>query len=975
MKAPKASYVILLLLVLFPFSVFSQPPSKLDKSGKEAQLPSANIPEKYKKMIEENEKYFETVKEGKDYVPGERILVFAEGVSGDEAVQIAREAGAKKVKPVAPGKTKLVISLAKFESEEVAQAAEKELKKNPKVVLVAKNKLLRIPPVIKEQTSFAPSAATKDPLRPYQWWLDKIKDNIAPPPTGDTGRLIAVLDSGVDYNHEDLQGQVVLGYDWVNNDTDPYDDNGHGTHVAGIIAAKRDNLKGIAGIAPNYKVYAVKVCNAYGSCPLDAIINGIYEAASNPYVDVISMSLGGYDYRDGDAYFLLCKACSDAIQQGKAVVAAAGNEANLPLYDFDLENGVVGDYEVTVVPAGCPGVVGVASTDEHDFRAFFSNYAVGALSDLTEFAAPGWAVLSTVPGNGYEALSGTSMATPIVSAAIARVKAYWNYTNVFDAVYRLLSTGTTLSSSNGFPVPTKRVDIARALGYTGSGIQGYVYSAEGHEGPLGGAKVTIIAGPSGIVGRYVFTNNAGFYTFANLPVGTYTLQVSKAGYIGYTIKVTVPAGGFAENANFYLVKKADKDTAKVVVTWDSVNPGLDGLAGWLLYDLDHPDMPAWYQAAGSMPTLFVRILPDNFIVSQRTEWGSLAGPPYALLLRDAWDFKPVTSAAFKVIKGRTVDVAVAISPYFTEWGILKGRRFTVRLFVGDKLYQTVELGTGTTGTADFWWTVLSYTTGAKVVNKREPLENFVHPGILDEPPYVKVSGAPIILVDYDGSRYWPGYEKWYKDLLESGEYKYTYWDAAWLGPPSADDLKPYKVLVIFSRYGWASAFYDRYTRSAFASYMATTGKRALVTGQDEGWVLHEVLMPKADVWYNTYLKALYVADYWPYYTDSQGCLVALQGASGDPIGDGLTLFLSGCEGYGGAGNQYFPDVILPYGGSLAVFYYMYPDGSVSPYAGGVRWSDTYGRKLVYLSFGVEGVTDDEARATLMDRILKWLLAP
>jgi len=263
---------------------------------------------------------------------------------------------------------------------------------------------------------------------------------------------------------------------------------------------------------------------------------------------------------------LLCTACSYAMQQGKAVVAAAGNEANLPLYYYDLGNGVVGDYEVTVVPAGCPGVIGVAATDEHDSRVFFSNYAVGALSDLAEFAAPGWAVLSTLPNNTYGAWSGTSMATPIVSAAIARVKAYWGYANVFDAVNRLLSTGATLGPSNGFPIPTKRVDIARALGYTGSGIQGYVYSAEGYEGPLGGAKVTIIAGPSGTVGKYAFTNNLGFYTFPGLPAGTYTLQVSKADYISYTIKVTVPAGGFAENANFYLVKKADKDTAKVVVT-------------------------------------------------------------------------------------------------------------------------------------------------------------------------------------------------------------------------------------------------------------------------------------------------------------------------------------------------------------------------------------------------------------------------
>ena len=970
----KISYLGILLLVLvalLPFA-FSQPPSKPARGGEELQQ-EISIPEKYMQLIKENEKYFETVKEGKDYVPGERIVVFLETVSKDEALQVLREAGAKEAIPLAPGKARRLMHLVKFENEEAAQAAEKQLKKNPKVALVAKNKLLRIPPVIKEQISLTPSAASKDPFRPYQWWLDKIKDNIAPPPTGGTGRLIAVLDTGVDYNHEDLQGQVVLGYDWVNNDTDPYDDYGHGTHVAGIIAAKRDNLKGISGLAPNYKVYAVKVCDASGSCPLDAIINGIYEAAENPDVDVISMSLGGYAQRGSGEFVLLCDAASYAIQQGKAVVAAAGNEGNLDLYWGDLYNGVVGDYEWTVVPAGCPGVIGVAATDEHDYRAFFSNYAVGNLYDLTEFAAPGWAVLSTVPGNGYEAWYGTSMATPIVSAAIARVKAYWNYPDVWSAVARLMGTGYKLNSFRGFPVPTARVDIARALGYTGSGIQGYVFSAEGYEGPLGGAKITIVSGPTGTVGRYVFTNNAGFYTFSGLPAGTYTLKVTKEGYISYTLKVTVPAGGFAENVNFYLVKAAYKDVAKVVVTWDSVNPGLYELfAQWL----DHPDRPMWYQAAGSMPALLVRVLPDNFIASQRTLPGELNYWPYVRLLRDAWDFKPVTSAAFKVIRGRTVDVAVAISSHFGEWGILKNRRFTVMLYVGDRLQQVVELGIGTTGTADFWWTVLSFTTSARIVNKREPLQNFIHPGILDSPPYVKTSGASIILVDYDASRYsgdWRDYSKWYKDLLGSGKYKYSYWDAAWLGPPSVDDLKSYNVVVVFS--GSSSAFLDRYTRNAFASYMSLKGKRALVTGQDEGWALHELLWPPADLWYQTNLKAVYVSDYWPYFIDPSTRLVALQGASGDLIGDGLTVFLSNSSLYGGAGNQWWPDVILPYGNSTPILYYMYPDGAISGYAGGIRWSDAEGRKLVYFSFGVEGVTDDEVRATLMDRALKWLLAP
>ena len=205
------------------------------------------------------------------------------------------------------------------------------------------------------------------------------------------GVKVAVIDTGIDYTHPDLDNNYYGGYDFVNDDSDPKDDNGHGTHVAGIIAAE-DNGVGVIGVAPHAQLYAVKVLNSQGSGTYSDIVAGIDWAIDNN-MDIISMSLGG---SSGDT------ALQDALQRaydaGIVIVAASGN-----------------DYANSIsYPAKYDTVIAVGATDSSDNRAAFSNYG-----PELEVVAPGVDIYSTYLGGGYETLSGTSMATPMVSGVVA----------------------------------------------------------------------------------------------------------------------------------------------------------------------------------------------------------------------------------------------------------------------------------------------------------------------------------------------------------------------------------------------------------------------------------------------------------------------------------------------------------------------------------------------------------------------------
>lgn len=212
---------------------------------------------------------------------------------------------------------------------------------------------------------------------------------------------VAVVDTGVDYNHPDLKNRVRkdLGYDFVNNDHDPMDDNGHGTHVSGIIAAEANNNEGIVGITGTLEVniIPVKVLDRNGMGQTDAIARGI-EYAADQGADIINLSLGG-EGEDQD----IAGAVKYALNKGAFVVAAAGNDSrNCDQY----------------TPAGLADVYTIAASNLLNRKAVFSNYG-----DSVDIAAPGVKILSTVPGGEYEAWDGTSMAAAVVSGIAAMLKA------------------------------------------------------------------------------------------------------------------------------------------------------------------------------------------------------------------------------------------------------------------------------------------------------------------------------------------------------------------------------------------------------------------------------------------------------------------------------------------------------------------------------------------------------------------------
>ena len=215
--------------------------------------------------------------------------------------------------------------------------------------------------------------------------------------TGTLSSIVAVIDTGVDYTHPELNGRVINGWDFSNNDNDSIDDNGHGSHVAGIIAAGGDNNIGIAGTSWNSKILAIKSLDSSGTGSLFDVASSIIYAADNG-ADIINLSLAGPSYSQ-----TLQDAVDYAHNKGTVVVAAAGNNGS----------------SLMRYPAGLNNVVGVGATDRSDIWAHFSNY-----NSSVDISAPGVdisSLWSTPLGYTYALMSGTSMATPFVSGVASLI--------------------------------------------------------------------------------------------------------------------------------------------------------------------------------------------------------------------------------------------------------------------------------------------------------------------------------------------------------------------------------------------------------------------------------------------------------------------------------------------------------------------------------------------------------------------------
>ncbi len=283
--------------------------------------------------------------------------------------------------------------------------------------------------------------------------------------TGQASTRIAVIDTGVDYNHPDLAANIwtnpgeipgngidddgngyvddVHGYNFVNHNGNPMDDNGHGTHVAGTIGAIGDNGVGVVGVNWHVQIMPLKFLDASGSGTVSGSIAALNYAVAN------GASLSNNSWGGGAYSLALHDAIAAAGAQGHIFVAAAGNNGantdTAPYYpaSYDLAN-----------------IVSVAASDASDQLAGFSNY--GPVS--VDLAAPGVNILSTLRGGGYGTMSGTSMAVPHVTGVLALVRGQHPQWTSNQVIAQVLSTVDPLASLSGKTVTGGRLNAARAVG-------------------------------------------------------------------------------------------------------------------------------------------------------------------------------------------------------------------------------------------------------------------------------------------------------------------------------------------------------------------------------------------------------------------------------------------------------------------------------------------------------------------------------
>lgn len=234
-------------------------------------------------------------------------------------------------------------------------------------------------------------AVDPDPAeKEIPWGVKRVNASGAWNFTEGAGVKVAVIDTGMDYTHPDLEANYAGGYNAIISTAAPMDDHGHGTHVSGTIGAIRDS-KGVVGIAPRVSLYAVKVLDKNGSGTYSDVISGIEWAAQNK-MDVINMSLGG-----GDSVDAMAKVMTAANLAGVSIVCAAGNDSGPVNY-----------------PAKYPESIAVSASNSADKIASFSSRGAEIA-----FIAPGVNVYSTYKGGKYSTMSGTSMACPHVAGLAA----------------------------------------------------------------------------------------------------------------------------------------------------------------------------------------------------------------------------------------------------------------------------------------------------------------------------------------------------------------------------------------------------------------------------------------------------------------------------------------------------------------------------------------------------------------------------
>ncbi len=412
---------------------------------------------------------------GAEYVPGELLVKLNAGSEPGLMGDFASEYGAQVVerfdipKNIFKSFDGELLRLKLPQGIEVAEAVA-AMQKDDRVVYAEGNEVIRLPETIDGEQTQAP-----DDLSEKLWGLNNTGQNggtagadisaleaweVTTGDGSDNGPLIAVIDTGIDYNHPDLKANLwtnpgeipgngvdddgngviddVHGYNAFADSGDPLDGHSHGTHCAGTIGAVGNNGEGVTGVMQNANLMAVKIFSDSGRTSADAIVRGILYSAKMG-ADITSNSWGG----GGRS-----QAIYDAFASNPALhVIAAGNSN----YDNDKRDNFPSNYDLD-------NIVAVAATNRHDNRASFSQW--GAKN--VDVAAPGRDIWSTVPG-GYGNKSGTSMATPHVSGVAGLIASAFPDASPLEIKDRLIYGSDRVDSLTDISVSDGRVNAAASL--------------------------------------------------------------------------------------------------------------------------------------------------------------------------------------------------------------------------------------------------------------------------------------------------------------------------------------------------------------------------------------------------------------------------------------------------------------------------------------------------------------------------------
>ena len=327
-----------------------------------------------------------------------KIVVYKSGTAPEKRIEVLKKHGGVKVDE---------LNIINAQSVLLPVGKATALANDPEVRLVEDDAIVTI--------QAQKGATVTPPVEVLPWGIDQIDADLTWDVTTGASIKVAVVDTGIDTDHPDLYLNVKGGYSCVSYTTSYKDDNGHGSHVAGIIGAT-DNQIGVIGVGPNIDLYAVKVLDRKGNGNISNIIKGLEWCIGN-HMQVVNMSLGSS---------LFSQALADAVEEvylaNIVQVAAAGNNGGAVCY-----------------PAALDKVIAVGATDNTDKLAYFSSR--GSEVDIV---APGVSIYSTYKGSTYVTLNGTSMASPHVAGAAALVIASGKATTPDSVKNRLEATATDL---------------------------------------------------------------------------------------------------------------------------------------------------------------------------------------------------------------------------------------------------------------------------------------------------------------------------------------------------------------------------------------------------------------------------------------------------------------------------------------------------------------------------------------------------